>query len=145
MIHITLVGNPNCGKTTLFNALTGDNQRVGNWSGVTVDKKTGQFVVHDQLIEVTDLPGVYSLAVSSEASSQDALIAAAAVAQWALLARPAAVLYTRAEANGVLSAYVEARGLGVQGRQAPQTRWCLDVDRFPSGRAADRVDARPGL
>ncbi len=81
MIHITLVGNPNCGKTTLFNALTGDNQRVGNWSGVTVDKKIGQFAVHDQLIEVTDLPGVYSLAVSSEASSQDALIAAAAVAQ----------------------------------------------------------------
>ncbi len=81
MTQIMLVGNPNCGKTTLFNALTGDTQRVGNWSGVTVEKKTGEFSVNGQTIHVTDLPGVYSLVTSIEGSSQDALIAAMAVAQ----------------------------------------------------------------
>ena len=81
MTHLMLVGNPNCGKTTLFNALTGDNQRVGNWSGVTVEKKTGQFKIKQQCFDVTDLPGVYSLAISALDSSQDAKIAAKAVMQ----------------------------------------------------------------
>jgi len=81
MTDIMLVGNPNCGKTTLFNALTNDNQRVGNWSGVTVEKITGEFSINGQTIHVTDLPGVYSLVTSAEGSSQDALIAATAVAQ----------------------------------------------------------------
>ena len=81
MTRIMLVGNPNCGKTTLFNALTGDTQRVGNWSGVTVEKKTGEFVINGDTIHVTDLPGIYSLVASVEGSSQDALIAATAVAQ----------------------------------------------------------------
>ena len=63
MTHILLVGNPNCGKTTLFNALTGSNQRVGNWPGVTVEKKTGAFRLNGQSIEVTDLPGVYSFSI----------------------------------------------------------------------------------
>jgi ferrous iron transport protein B len=58
---IALVGNPNCGKTTLFNALTGARQRVGNWPGVTVEKKTGQFEHAGQSIEVVDLPGTYTL------------------------------------------------------------------------------------
>ena len=58
-ITIALAGNPNCGKTTLFNKLTGANQRVGNWPGVTIDKKTGKVRGHD--IEVVDLPGIYSL------------------------------------------------------------------------------------
>ncbi len=58
---IALIGNPNCGKTALFNALTGSNQRVGNWSGVTVDKKTGSFTIKDQQFEIVDLPGLYSL------------------------------------------------------------------------------------
>jgi len=58
---IALVGNPNCGKTTLFNALTGSRQKVANWPGVTVERKSGQFVVGDQSIEVVDLPGIYSL------------------------------------------------------------------------------------
>lgn len=60
-IHIALAGNPNCGKTTLFNRLTGDNQYVGNWPGVTVEKKTGQMRASGLRIEVIDLPGVYSL------------------------------------------------------------------------------------
>jgi len=59
-IRIALAGNPNCGKTTLFNTLTGSNQYVGNWPGVTVEKKEGQFKGDDNVI-ITDLPGIYSL------------------------------------------------------------------------------------
>lgn len=59
-IRIALAGNPNCGKTTLFNALTGSNQFVGNWPGVTVEKKEGKLKKHDGII-ITDLPGIYSL------------------------------------------------------------------------------------
>lgn len=57
---IALAGNPNCGKTTLFNALTGANQYVGNWPGVTVEKKEGKLKKHDGVV-ITDLPGIYSL------------------------------------------------------------------------------------
>lgn len=61
-VHIALVGNPNSGKTSLFNALTGLNQKVGNFPGVTVDKKTGHIVLPDSLhAELIDLPGTYSL------------------------------------------------------------------------------------
>ena len=59
-IRIALAGNPNCGKTTLFNALTGSNQFVGNWPGVTVEKKEGKLKKHDDVI-IMDLPGIYSL------------------------------------------------------------------------------------
>ena len=59
-LHIALAGNPNCGKTTLFNALTGSNQFVGNWPGVTVEKKEGKLKRHNDVI-ITDLPGIYSL------------------------------------------------------------------------------------
>ena len=59
-IKIALAGNPNCGKTTLFNALTGSNQFVGNWPGVTVEKKEGRLKKHDDVI-IMDLPGIYSL------------------------------------------------------------------------------------
>lgn len=59
-IKIALAGNPNCGKTTLFNALTGANQFVGNWPGVTVEKKEGKLKGHKDII-ITDLPGIYSL------------------------------------------------------------------------------------
>ena len=62
---IALAGNPNCGKTTLFNALTGLNQKTGNWPGVTVDRKTGTYTHEDLEIELVDLPGVYSLTASS--------------------------------------------------------------------------------
>ena len=59
-ITIALAGNPNCGKTTLFNGLTGANQFVGNWPGVTVEKKEGKLKEHKDVI-ITDLPGIYSL------------------------------------------------------------------------------------
>lgn len=59
-VRIALAGNPNCGKTTLFNALTGSNQFVGNWPGVTVEKKEGKLKKHDGVV-ITDLPGIYSL------------------------------------------------------------------------------------
>lgn len=60
LIKIALAGNPNCGKTTLFNALTGSNQFVGNWPGVTVEKKEGKLKVHKDVM-IMDLPGIYSL------------------------------------------------------------------------------------
>jgi len=59
-VRIALAGNPNSGKTTLFNALTGSNQFVGNWPGVTVEKKEGKLKKHDGIV-ITDLPGIYSL------------------------------------------------------------------------------------
>ena len=69
MIRVALIGNPNCGKTTLFNALTGARQRVGNWPGVTVEQKTGWFDVASPAarVEVVDLPGIYSLTSTSDA------------------------------------------------------------------------------
>ncbi len=72
---IAIVGNPNCGKTTLFNQLTGSRQKVGNWSGVTVDKKTGQYHYKKQTIHVVDLPGTYSLSVPNRDNALDEYIA----------------------------------------------------------------------
>ncbi len=60
-MKLALVGNPNCGKTTLFNALTGSNQYVGNWPGVTVEKKEGLATVEGRTVTIVDLPGIYSL------------------------------------------------------------------------------------
>ncbi len=65
-LTIGLAGNPNCGKTTLFNALTGSHQHVGNWPGVTVEKKMGHALVGDVELDVVDLPGTYSLTAYSE-------------------------------------------------------------------------------
>jgi len=70
-----LIGNPNCGKTTLFNTLTGSKQRVGNWPGVTVEKKTGEFRHADKRFEVVDLPGTYSIDVVDQEISLDEKIA----------------------------------------------------------------------
>ena len=63
-ITYALVGNPNSGKTTLFNTLTGSNQYIGNWPGVTVEKKTGHLIKHPE-INIVDLPGLYSLSANS--------------------------------------------------------------------------------
>ena len=73
---IAIAGNPNSGKTTLFNALTGARQRVGNWPGVTVEKKTGNCVVEGQELELIDLPGIYSFSASSvdESIARDFLV-----------------------------------------------------------------------
>ena len=65
--NLVTVGNPNSGKTSLFNALTGSRQQVGNWSGVTVDKKMGAFAARGQEYTLVDLPGIYALA-NQEAS-----------------------------------------------------------------------------
>ncbi|MEL0585553.1 MAG: Fe(2+) transporter permease subunit FeoB [Candidatus Thiodiazotropha sp. (ex. Lucinoma kazani)] len=62
---IALAGNPNCGKTALFNSLTGIRQRTGNWPGVTVDRKEGRFTIDSEEVTVVDLPGIYSLDASS--------------------------------------------------------------------------------
>lgn len=74
-IKIALAGNPNCGKTTMFNALTGANQYVGNWPGVTVEKKEGKCKENKDVI-VTDLPGIYSLSpyTLEEVVSRDYLL-----------------------------------------------------------------------
>ncbi|MBE9186699.1 Fe(2+) transporter permease subunit FeoB [Microcoleus sp. LEGE 07076] len=72
---IGLVGNPNCGKTTLFNALTGANQRVGNWPGVTVERKEGKYAHDGFVITIVDLPGVYSIDAEDGDTGLDELVA----------------------------------------------------------------------
>ena len=68
---ICVVGNPNCGKTTLFNALTGAHQDVGNWPGVTVEKKVGYYTYNNEQIEIVDLPGIYSITPASTAGEDE--------------------------------------------------------------------------
>lgn len=63
---VAIVGNPNSGKTTVFNLLTGANQRVGNWPGVTVEKKEGTFQCGNRVVNLVDLPGIYSVSATSE-------------------------------------------------------------------------------
>ena len=74
-VRVALAGNPNCGKTTMFNNLTGANQYVGNWPGVTVEKKEGKWKKNKEVI-VTDLPGIYSLSpyTLEEVVSRDYLL-----------------------------------------------------------------------
>lgn len=76
---VLTVGNPNSGKTTLFNALTGAKQQVGNWAGVTVEKKTGYFYHSGDKFSLTDLPGIYSLDSGNDANSIDESIASRAI------------------------------------------------------------------
>jgi len=71
MRNIAFVGNPNSGKTSLFNALTGAKQRVGNWSGVTVERVVAPLITPQGRAEVVDLPGIYSLAVNQSETSLD--------------------------------------------------------------------------
>ncbi|MGZ8164358.1 MAG: Fe(2+) transporter permease subunit FeoB [Methylobacter sp.] len=72
---VGVVGNPNCGKTTLFNVLTGARQHVGNWPGVTVEKKTGEYSFANKSIELVDLPGTYSLEAADDQVSLDEKVA----------------------------------------------------------------------
>ncbi len=72
---VGVVGNPNCGKTTLFNALTGSRQQVGNWPGVTVEKKVGEYSHAGKLLELVDLPGTYSLEAADDTVSLDEKVA----------------------------------------------------------------------
>lgn len=72
---IGLIGNPNCGKTTLFNALTGSHQQVGNWPGVTVERKVGRYTLGTHKVEVIDLPGLYSLDTTDGSVSLDEQVA----------------------------------------------------------------------
>lgn len=74
-LKIALVGNPNCGKTTVFNALTGARQKVGNWPGVTVERKCGYFTANGKTIEVVDLPGIYATTLANENTAIDERIA----------------------------------------------------------------------
>lgn len=74
-ITVGLIGNPNSGKTTLFNQLTGARQRVGNWAGVTVERKEGQFATPEHQVTLVDLPGTYSLTTISAQTSLDEQIA----------------------------------------------------------------------
>ena len=97
---IALVGNPNCGKTTLFNRLTGTHQSVGNWPGVTVERKTGSFTHEGRQFLVVDLPGTFSLHVSRDDDALDQQIAQAYV-----LAREADLIVNIIDASSI------ARGL----------------------------------
>ncbi|NOQ13363.1 MAG: Fe(2+) transporter permease subunit FeoB [Methyloprofundus sp.] len=74
-VSVAVIGNPNCGKTTLFNGLTGSRQHVGNWAGVTVEQKTGQYRYDNKVIKVVDLPGIYSLDVNEHSTSLDEKVA----------------------------------------------------------------------
>lgn len=72
---VAVIGNPNCGKTTLFNGLTGARQHVGNWAGVTVERKTGFYRYGGKTVKVVDLPGIYALDVNESATALDEKIA----------------------------------------------------------------------
>lgn len=92
--NILTVGNPNSGKTTLFNGLTGARQQVGNWAGVTVEKKTGNYQCAGDDFALTDLPGIYNLDSANDANSLDE-----AIASRAILTMPADVIINVVDAS----------------------------------------------
>ncbi|MDX1303163.1 Fe(2+) transporter permease subunit FeoB [Photobacterium sp.] len=92
--NILTVGNPNSGKTTLFNGLTGAKQQVGNWAGVTVEKKTGNYQCAGDSFALTDLPGIYNLDSANDANSLDE-----AIASRAILTTPADVIINVVDAS----------------------------------------------
>ncbi|MGF1714133.1 Fe(2+) transporter permease subunit FeoB [Photobacterium chitinilyticum] len=92
--NILTVGNPNSGKTTLFNGLTGAKQQVGNWAGVTVEKKTGNYQCAGDGFALTDLPGIYNLDSANDANSLDE-----AIASRAILTMPADVIINVVDAS----------------------------------------------
>lgn len=93
---ILTVGNPNSGKTTLFNGLTGAKQQVGNWAGVTVEKKTGRYQHNGDDFSLTDLPGIYNLDSANDANSLDE-----AIASRAILTTPADVIINVVDASSL--------------------------------------------
>ncbi|PST94844.1 ferrous iron transporter B [Photobacterium sp. NCIMB 13483] len=93
---ILTVGNPNSGKTTLFNGLTGSKQQVGNWAGVTVEKKTGRYQHNGDDFSLTDLPGIYNLDSANDANSLDE-----AIASRAILTTPADVIINVVDASSL--------------------------------------------
>jgi ferrous iron transport protein B len=110
-LTIALAGNPNGGKTTVFNALTGSHQHVGNWPGVTVERKSGYFVEKNTTVEVVDLPGTYSLTQVSYAAAQDEHLAV----QY-LLKHPVDMVVNIADASNLerhLYLTVQLREMGV--------------------------------
>lgn len=110
-VTIALAGNPNGGKTTVFNALTGSHQHVGNWPGVTVERKSGYFTEKKTSVEVVDLPGTYSLTQVSYAAAQDEHLAV----QY-LLKHPVDVVVNIADASNLerhLYLTVQLREMGV--------------------------------
>ncbi|MGR5077708.1 Fe(2+) transporter permease subunit FeoB [Photobacterium swingsii] len=94
--NILTVGNPNSGKTTLFNGLTGAKQQVGNWAGVTVEKKTGNYKCSGDDFALTDLPGIYNLDSANDANSLDE-----AIASRAILTSPADVIINVVDASSL--------------------------------------------
>ncbi|KJF96407.1 Fe(2+) transporter permease subunit FeoB [Photobacterium angustum] len=94
--NILTVGNPNSGKTTLFNGLTGAKQQVGNWAGVTVEKKTGRYQHNGDDFALTDLPGIYNLDSANDANSLDE-----AIASRAILTTPADVIINVVDASSL--------------------------------------------
>ena len=106
--RIALLGNPNCGKTSLFNCLTGLHQKVGNYPGVTVEKRSGHFNHNDKRIEVIDLPGTYSL----HPSSPDERIAVNVLtAQQTGIARPDAVILVLDASNLMRNLYLYTQAI----------------------------------
>ncbi|WP_297481355.1 Fe(2+) transporter permease subunit FeoB [uncultured Photobacterium sp.] len=93
---ILTVGNPNSGKTTLFNGLTGSKQQVGNWAGVTVEKKTGRYQHNGDDFSLTDLPGIYNLDSANDANSIDE-----AIASRAILTTPADIIINVVDASSL--------------------------------------------
>ncbi|KJG21822.1 iron transporter FeoB [Photobacterium iliopiscarium] len=93
---ILTVGNPNSGKTTLFNGLTGSKQQVGNWAGVTVEKKTGRYQHNGDDFSLTDLPGIYNLDSANDANSLDE-----AIASRAILTTPADIIINVVDASSL--------------------------------------------
>ena len=128
VMKLALVGNPNCGKTTLFNALTGSNQYVGNWPGVTVEKKEGRTQVDGREVTVVDLPGIYSLSPYSmeEIVARDFIVGE----------RPDAILNIVDATNIERNLYLTAQLLELERPMVVALNFMDEVERH-----GDRIDA----
>ncbi|MEN9916738.1 MAG: ferrous iron transport protein, partial [Pseudomonadota bacterium] len=107
---IAIAGNPNCGKTVIFNTLTGSRQKVGNWAGVTVEQKSGYFTVGSDTYEIVDLPGTYSLSVVANNCAMDECIAC----NYLVSSRPDLVINVLDASNLERQLYLTAQLLEMQ-------------------------------